>query len=627
MIFNPNQAPSWGGGRYPFDDGNIGGEFSSSYMNGGGVFGMVYRSIELPSNYALANPVPVKRNLAGKPFGIDDGVVQVEQNWVEVPGWRKAPKLEVVFNESAYLSAIRMLQEHDFRIADSGSLPMSGITPDFRALEEELIEASDKVQELRVAAAQAMGSNDLEAAENTNEELDSAIAKRIYIEKQFNGHTAAIGRKVNSDRKLLLAHYYMISLLQLDADYRAFEFNEQHHVFYSIDGIIAFNTDRLEREAFQRNMFAQIENDKRLLEEFIVAGRTERELVELSRLTATDPVSRAFVDSEIDKIIPPVVRSVPSLPGESTYPIQEIEWAPTQTLEGANNPALSILRNPSMPYGPGNILTPLELRQRELRIAQRLVDDAPEYYDLEWEKNLNPQKWRADYTYWRSNYPTITVKPEENSFLDPQLLLTPWDVATMGPAPIINMEVIPRTKPLPPLGFLAKYKWIGIVLQVLLALIPIIGIALSMAVGFMLNQAQAGQLKRWAEEVGEFPPTAFAPAFYPQVFTVPMPLDRAQLLAREPWFAPMMVDEAVKEYAKLEIAAVQSEYEARASVPVGDGAIAGLPAQSLTGLGGNLPVLAPTLPPSKVKSSNSLTGLILVGAAVGAWMILDRKKR
>lgn len=531
-------------------------------------------------------------------------------------------------DHDAWRSAVAMLKEHDLRIADAGALPGVVTTKSFDEIQAKLVADLEAAQTIRAALVEASNLENWDAAEALQTELEAILNRRKNLELSLYKKGVEAAREYRAKRIELFAHYYLVSQRQFERDIASMQENEPTRIEFSIDGIMPMTREALAQKDFERRALAQIENDRRVIGELIAAGRTEREIVELSRITATDPVAREFVNAQIDQVIPPVFTPPPAdAPTPGGWEATALEWAPETTLDRSGTP---ILRNPALPPTPDNFLTAEEMRQRELRIAQRLIDDAPEYYVLEWNKSQNPAKWRQDYAYWRTNFPTAQIHPEDNEHLTPEQIATPWN-SQNGPPPLINLRITPRQKPLPEQGFLAKYDWIAPVVSIVLAAIPVVGIVAATLASAMINAATANQVKSWARELGEFPPEVFAPQYFPQTFTVPMPLDRAQRLVSQPWYIANEVDRFIKEYSNDQIQVLQGQYEGVAGDRIGEGAFQDLPEEAIASLGKTIATKSPSTVTGSSGAVNGSSGGLLALAAVGGLVLvagmMEKRKR
>jgi hypothetical protein len=143
-----------------------------------------------------------------------------------------------------------------------------------------------------------------------------------------------------------------------------------------------------------------------------------------------------------------------------------------------------------------------------------------------------------DLPYWLANFPGVRLNPEDNKHVDARSLRVPW--TSESTPPIVAVEITPRYLSVPDkpqgLTFLP-------VLQAIAGIIPGVGPVVKAA----LTAASIGSgiatglaLQDWAKSF-HASPDDFSPNYSPVAFTVPMPLDRAQIMVSRPWYAPAMV--------------------------------------------------------------------------------------
>lgn len=169
-------------------------------------------------------------------------------------------------------------------------------------------------------------------------------------------------------------------------------------------------------------------------------------------------------------------------------------------------------------------------------------------YQEERTLSQNSAKWRKDLDYWKRKGPAVYLNHEQNTHIPSRALRIPWNPATMGLAPLVNLEFIPQKKPLPSLGFLAENTWIASLGTVALSAIPVVGTALSIVGGLAATGTAIYMQKEYAKELQKIPPSQFMPQYHPEPFTVPVPLDRAQLILKEPWIGPAMIEGFANEW-------------------------------------------------------------------------------
>jgi len=244
-------------------------------------------------------------------------------------------------------------------------------------------------------------------------------------------------------------------------------------------------------------------------------------------------------------------------------------------------------------------------------------------YEEESQLAKDAQAWRSNLEYWKRNFPGAFLNLDQNRHLEARVLRTPWDAEKMGLAPLVNVEIIPKNKPLPKPGFLAKNSWVGSIASAAAGTIPVVGAyaAVVVAAGFVV--ATAVEMKKWSDAMSAIPPEVFSPQYYPKPFTVPLPLDRAQKLVRQPWLASLMVQQFFSEFASGRIQAFDVAYKKLTEGPQLESS---LPSQSQTGGGSVANVgtfIVTTNPTSQLKWS--IVGGIAV--SVGVVVYLRRKQR
>jgi hypothetical protein len=208
-------------------------------------------------------------------------------------------------------------------------------------------------------------------------------------------------------------------------------------------------------------------------------------------------------------------------------------------------------------------------------------------YEEENARAGDADAWRADLDYWRRHHPAAHLNWEQNMHITSRLLRIPW---TGGPGelpPLVNLEILPRKKPLPKNA--SPDAIIGDIGTLALSAIPVVGGVLAAVATAGIAYGQYQFAKDWAKQMRRVPPDAFAPRYYPQAFTVPLPLDRAQFIAKNPWLAPAMVDQFVKEWQVGNIGTLDEAVNEILNTQELQGAFGDLPAQRQTGLGANVP--------------------------------------
>lgn len=334
----------------------------------------------------------------------------------------------------------------------------------------------------------------------------------------------------NIGRQPLWRSYYQVSKKQFADDDVKLRAGKPPQIIFSEDGIPTFSPQRLYERNLHRGLLRELTTEERELAEIVAYYGTTKTAAQISAVMPLDPLHRKIVQDLIDReLADSPIRPVSPLPPAGT--VTGIAPAPSP---GRTN--TFILRDPSLPAVASNMLGTQEMIDRERRQWESIISGAPEYYR---DDEAEVAEWQAelrDYFYWKANYPTCRLWASQNPGIQPpSVLADPWPG---GDSPLVLVEITPRTRPKPELGFLAKNPWLGAVAS----LIPFVG----GIIGAGLSYAANDQLKKWA---GSWKPNAseFAPQFDPRPFQVPMPLDRAQIMVREPWYAPAMVDQFAEE--------------------------------------------------------------------------------
>jgi len=325
--------------------------------------------------------------------------------------------------------------------------------------------------------------------------------------------------------------YFNVSRQQFAADDANFQIGREPQQIYAADGVPTYSPDRIAGRVIAKALKEESDREDQVVEELLAHGYTARQLIDISRTLPLDPVHRRIVDAQIDLIYPPetIVPDLTTLPKTPTV----TNVAPLPALGPLNT---AITSDPSLPPSATNILTQSQIYEWAARQASEIVSDAPEYYRAPTAAEAEQAAKVRDFFYWKSNYPRVELVPAQNPGLRADELTTPWPGP--GLAPLVLVQITPQQRPLPEKGWLAQNPWLGLIVSV----IPLVGGIIGAGLSYTTNQ----KLKTWA---GQWKPNAdaFAPQFYPKPFQVPMPLDRAQIMVREPWYAPAMVDEFAAE--------------------------------------------------------------------------------
>lgn len=364
-------------------------------------------------------------------------------------------------------------------------------------------------------------------------------------------------------RKGLFVVYYLASLFQFCDDaknldegelLRRISSNEVARWLISINGLTKshwlwkvadgpslypYPPDKIEQLRFAKNLSDQRGLDQQLIDLGALAGLTDAELVLLSRDLPTDPIAQNLVKQLVNEQIPLTGEEFSHLFAQLDLTrlaeiSAELTPRPTLDLPEANlGGDRIILKDPSLPIQPGNIAGGTDAATDIVR--QELGDIAqgsPGGY-REDAANLSREVNALEtLNYWLANYPQIAIRPGDNEHVKPELLNHKWR-NEWGHAPLVNVWVLPRRLPPPDLGVLGKIfssPWSG-----LIAAIPYVGGVLY-AIGSAAGQADVQQ---WIND-HEVPLSVFEPQYEPTEFTVPFPLDWAQVAVKRPEYFPLM---------------------------------------------------------------------------------------
>ncbi len=162
---------------------------------------------------------------------------------------------------------------------------------------------------------------------------------------------------------------------------------------------------------------------------------------------------------------------------------------------------------------------------------------------------LQESHW-YDLPYWQANFPQIRLNPTDNPHVAPRALRVAW--TSRDAPPIVAVEFLPRSMPIAdrPKDYSGILSGISAVVGVVL---PGLGAGTQAVIRYALTAANVGAgiehnlaLRDWADSFTAAP-DEFGPQYSPQAFTVPMPLDRAQIMVSRPWYGPAMVYQFAEE--------------------------------------------------------------------------------
>ncbi len=173
-----------------------------------------------------------------------------------------------------------------------------------------------------------------------------------------------------------------------------------------------------------------------------------------------------------------------------------------------------------------------------------------------------------DLPYWLANFPDVRLNPSDNGHVDPRTLRVAW--TSQAAPPIVAVEITPRY--LPPPDKPGDFTGIFAVLQGVAGIVgagSIVKLALT-AASIGEGIASGIALQDWAKSF-KASPDDFSPQYSPVPFTVPMPLDRAQIMVSRPWYAPAMVYQFQQELQTGKLRTTADAYRAllQAMLPAG----------------------------------------------------------
>lgn len=405
--------------------------------------------------------------------------------------------------------------------------------------------------------------------------------------------------------------YYNLSTKQFCADDANFNAGKPLQLNFSADGIAPYPPQRLEDLRVERSLQRIKSADEHALDTIIAYYGATRTAADISAKLATNPFAARIVQAYIDAQLPaamPIETDPRTIPGAVTV----TGAAPPVVLGPVSD---CILRDPSLPPSLSNCLSADEVLALRARQAQAIESMAPEYYRTDEQAAATQDYQLRAYYYWKENFPAVRLVPAQNPGLRPAELTTPWPGP--GLAPLVMVQITPRQRPLPEKSWLSENSWLGLVVSA----IPFVGGIIAAGLSFETN----AELKKWA---GAWKPnnSEFAPQFYPKPFQVPLPLDRAQIAVRQPWYVVALVDQFAEEvrvnnlrYASEQYAALVNHYQTTSSgaTPAQGAAKLGTPLPTTNAHGGALPILL-------------ALGLLVAGAPVAvpiAIVVLAGKKK
>jgi len=178
-----------------------------------------------------------------------------------------------------------------------------------------------------------------------------------------------------------------------------------------------------------------------------------------------------------------------------------------------------------------------------------------------------------DLQYWQANFPQVRLNPSDNTHVAARTLRVEW---ASGTPPIVAVEFLPRSMPAPerPEGYgdilTGISAIVGIVIPGLSAGTQALTRAALTVAGIGASAEHYFALQDWARSF-KASPDDFGPQYSPRAFTVPMPLDRAQIMVSRPWYAPAMVYQFAQELQTGRLLTTAAAYAAllQAMLPAG----------------------------------------------------------
>lgn len=385
-----------------------------------------------------------------------------------------------------------------------------------------------------------------------------SLKSGLFISKlRYQSHLDH-GDALNADERWIwLLHDIAISRKQFIQDDQDVANNQVPPtiIYKTLDGYHAFSDADIQ----EYNLQKQIVELKKLEEAAIgrlPGGTTAAQALAISKTMATDPLGR-LVAGDIAS------SAYLSLTGTSQGSVMD-ELAHRSA---ASSPLVNQARfaiDPSiraridLPVGVDNVLSQQDELLRQSRLASTIAAQSPVNYRRTQISEEAQRITASNYDYWQNNYPKVELLPDDNQNVDPKLLTLPYvrtnclsfvhgsttvfgHISTVGnrvaygtpcqSPPLVNMRITPRIKPKPKLGFFGSVPW----LAKIAGIIPFVGWILSTAI----SSASTSQQKHFARS-WQIPSDAFSPQYEPKAFWVILPLDKAQVAIKQPWYLPAM---------------------------------------------------------------------------------------
>ena len=430
-------------------------------------------------------------------------------------------------------------------------------------------------------------------------------------------------------RQTLWRGYYRLSKTQFEADAQRLKKGIPLELTFSPDGIAPYPPERLFDLTIRQSIGRIKRSDQLALDEIRRIYGDSLTTEQISAQLATDPYAADYLHIWIASLLPPDVLDIRPAQEPSTT------FTGTAPAAGIGDISTGVKSDPSLPGSASNTQDRAASVSRTAAQAVALVDSYPENYLTAKQALAKVAQETIDANYWRDNYPRVEILAAFNPALTAQDIATPWP-ADRGLAPLVNVTFTPRIKPDPTKDFLAKNPWLAQAFGIVAIVIPVVGPIISAGLSYETNR----ELQKWA---GDWKPSTdqFAPQYAPphgyggQPFNLPMPLDRAQIMVKQPWYAPAMVNQFADEVRVNQLGLASENYAALVAHYNND------PQQTATIPGSAPPAstgerIAPNPSPTSAVAGGgalpfALAGLLLLAGApivvpIGVFVLLERKK-
>jgi hypothetical protein len=342
-------------------------------------------------------------------------------------------------------------------------------------------------------------------------------------------------------RGALWLDYYNVSRQQFRDDAKRLAAGQPPELTFSADGIAPYGPERLADIALAKSLGRLKTADQLALDEIIRVYGPGRTAANISAKLATNPYAARFVQAYLDAQLPAANVQIQIAEDDGGVVVTS---APPAAIGDISQ---GVKRDPSLPASSSNTQTYDEAIARAARQASQVVALYPEEYLKDDAAAAKQQAELRDFFYWKANFPTVQILAEYNPAFNAGELNTPWDYAR-GNAPLVNVTFTPRIKPPPEKSFLAKNPLLSQVLGIVALAIPAVGPVISAGISYETNRELRTWAQSWQPNSDEFAPQYAPPNGHGgEPFNVPMPLDRAQIMLREPWYGPAMVDQFAEE--------------------------------------------------------------------------------